>query len=694
MKRPVAICGAVLLLACELCGQRAQLGVRGRVREPGRGTPREPIRRLPRRMPADATGTLVTSPLDQYVREQLARQQIQPLSRDRIRPLVRPVPGVPLDDTPDLDTDPLPRKVDIASVLAGFAPAFVIPGTEPAEPVPTRWRIGFPAWQRYANKNLDTVYTPSSRWDPFNVNVVKGDLPLFGEKNFFNFTGSSETVVDTRRIPTPSVQSAARPGDYGFFGHGEQIFLRQSFRFSFDLFQGAAGFRPVDAEFRVTPEVNINYLATRENGIVRADVREGTRRTDTTVGFQEAFIEKRLFTNSTASFRRKRDSDDRGSAYFDFTSVRTGIQRFTSDFRGFIFSDEQPGARLFGTFKNNVFQYNLAYFYMLEKDTNSGLNRWRRRNQSVYAANLYWQDALGILGYNLNFSALYNNDQPSFHIDKNGFLVRPALIGRPRLHKIRAGYAGISGDGHIGRYNISHAFYHAFGRDEYHPLPALNNAQHLSAQLAALEIAYERDWLIYKASAFFTSGDRDLNDGRATGFDAIVPNQQFAGGGFLGNPALADRGLINNVFAGGGTNFLNRQPIPLTGTGLFLFGINSLIPSMRSSLFQGQANFINPGILLGNIGVDAKITPKLRSMVNVNYARFHRTEPLQAALFQSNIQKSIGVDAGFGLQYRPRASENILFTGGVGTLFPGAGFKKLYTGQTLFSGFVQMRFLF
>jgi hypothetical protein len=694
MNRPLAICGAVLLLVCEVYGQRARLPIRGRVREPGRGISREPIRRLPRRMPVDTTAVPATSPLDQYIREQLARQQVPPLSSDRIRPLVRPVPNVPLDYKPDPDTDPLPRRVDIAAVLAGFAPAFVVPKTEPAEPVPTRWRIGFPAWQRYANRNLDTVYTPSRRWDPFNVNVVKGDLPLFGEKNFFNFTGSSETVVDTRRIPTSSVQSAARPGDFGFFGHGEQIFLRQSFRFSFDLFQGAAGFRPVDAEFRVTPEVNINYLATRENGIVRADVREGPRRTDTTIGFQEAFIEKRLFTNSTAAFRRKRDSDDRGSAYFDFTSVRTGIQRFTSDFRGFIFSDEQPGLRLFGTFKNNVFQYNLAYFYVLEKDTNSGLNRWRRRNQSVYAANLYWQDALRIAGYNLNFSALYNNDQPSFHIDKNGFLVRPALLGRPRLHKVRAGYAGISGEGHIGRYNISHAFYHAFGRDDYHPLPALNNAQHLSAQLAALEIAYERDWLIYKASAFFASGDRDLNDGRATGFDAIVPNQQFAGGGFLGNPALADRGLINNVFEGGGTNFLNRQPIPLTSTGVFLFGINSLIPSMRSSLFQGQANFINPGILLGNVGVDAKLTPKLRSTVNINYARFHRTEPLQVVLFQNNIQKSIGVDAGFGLQYRPRASENILFTGGVGTLFPGAGFKKLYTGQTLFSGFLQMRFLF
>ena len=144
----------------------------------------------------------------------------------------------------------------------------------------------------------------------------------------------------------------------------------------------------------------------------------------------------------------------------------------------------------------------------------------------------------------------------------------PRCSGRPRAHKVRAAYAGISGDGHIGGYNISHAFYHAFGRDDFHPVPAISNAQHLSAQLAALEMAYERDWMIYKASAFFTSGRPRSERWPRHGFDAIVPNQQFAGGGFLGNAALADRGLINNVFEGGGTNFLNRQPVPLTGTGL------------------------------------------------------------------------------------------------------------------------------
>ncbi|MGH9658125.1 MAG: hypothetical protein ACRD96_06245, partial [Bryobacteraceae bacterium] len=589
-------------------------------------------------------------------------------------------------------TGALPRRLENPGSLAGLLPTFTIPPTQ-AEPasVPNRWRIGFPAWQRYDDTRLDTIYARERWWDPFNRNVVKGDYPIFGRRNFLNFTGSSDTLVDTRRIPIPSPASAANAGDFDFFGRGDQLLLRQSFRLSFDLFRGSAGFRPVDYEVRITPEFNINYAVTRENALVRVDVREGTRRTDTHVGFQEMFVEKRLYTASASALRPRRDLDDRGSAYFDFSSVRFGIQRFTSDFRGFIFSDEQPGARLFGTFGNNVFQYNLAYFNLLEKDTNSGLNRWRQRNQSVYIYNVYWTDFL-TRGWNVNFSLHYNNDQPTFHIDKNGFLVRPAPIGAPRPHKIRAGYAGMASDGHIGRYNFAHAFYYAFGRDDMQPIPA--RPQHIRAFLGAAEVAYERDWAIYKASVFFTSGDGDPTDGVAKGFDAIVPNQQFAGGGFLGNASLADRGLINNAFEGGGTNFLNRQFIPLTGTGVVLFGLNSLMPTMRAGLFQGQANFVNPGVALANVGMDAKITPKLRSTVNVNYLRFIRTQVLEAVLFQGGIQKSIGFDTGFGLQYRPWLSDNFVITGGFGVLVPHKGFDNIYNGRTMISGFANVRLLF
>jgi hypothetical protein len=664
---------AALLLLAVLPGlaQRAQLGRKGRQPERGPAAPVEPLRKLPRKKAA-APAVGPADALIRYIAEQRRLVRERPQAEDRLRPLPRgmaaPIASAPTTAPPHL----LPRA---ATILARVA---ALPTVE-ATAVPNRWKI-FPAapWRRYDDRRLDAVYAASRFWDPYNRNTIKGDYPFSGRRYFFNFTGVSETLAETRRLFVPSVPSSADPGEFEFFGRGEQFAVAQNFRLSFDLFRGSAGFKPVDFELKITPEFNINYVRARENGLTVIDVRRGTTRSDSNISMQELFIEKRLFANQT---------------YFDFTSVRVGIQRFTSDFRGFVFSDEQPGARLFGTFHNNVFQYNLAYFNMLEKDTNSGLNRWRSRRQQVYAANLYWSDFL-TKGYTLNFSLLYNHDQPTFLIDKNGFLVRPAPIGLPLEHKVRAGYAGISGDGHIGRVKVSHAFYEAFGRDDFNPIPADKNPQHINAQLAAFELGYEKDWMEWKASVFYTSGDKNLNDGHANGFDGIVPNQQFAGGGFLGNPSLADRGLINNAFAGGGTNFLNREPVPLTGTGVTLFGPNSLMPAMRAGLFEGQANFVNPGILLFNLAFDAKITPKLRSAVNVNWARFNRTEVLQSVLFQSRIRHTVGLDSGIGIQYRPLLSENLVVTGGLGILAPGRGFKDIYTGRTLFSGFVNLRMVF
>src|SRR5262249_42047080 len=98
--------------------------------------------------------------------------------------------------------------------------------------------------------------------------------------------------------------------------------------------------------------------------------------------------------------------------------------------------------------------------------------------------------------------------------------------------------------------------------------------------------------------------------------------------------------------------------------------------------------------MIFNAGLEAKLTPKLRSQLNVNYLRFHRTAVLEALLFQSAIRHEIGWDYGIGLQYRPLLSENIVITAGFGLLQPGTGFKKIYTPDVLYSSFVQMRLLF
>jgi hypothetical protein len=132
----------------------------------------------------------------------------------------------------------------------------------------------------------------------------------------------------------------------------------------------------------------------------------------------------------------------------------------------------------------------------------------------------------------------------------------------------------------------------------------------------------------------------------------------------------------------------------LTGSGLALTAGDSLLPDLRSSKNEGQANFENPGIFLANLGTDFDITPKLRGFVNVNYLRFQRTEVLEQILFQAPIRHSIGWDSSVGIRYRPPLTENISITAGAAALVPGQGLKDIYTGKVMFSVFTDVRFQF
>ena len=68
---------------------------------------------------------------------------------------------------------------------------------------PDRWEVEMPKWQRYGKKG-EFPYSKSHWYDPFNRNRLKGDYPIFGQRWFFNFTGTSLTGFDARRLPTPS----------------------------------------------------------------------------------------------------------------------------------------------------------------------------------------------------------------------------------------------------------------------------------------------------------------------------------------------------------------------------------------------------------------------------------------------------------------------------------------------------------
>jgi hypothetical protein len=545
-----------------------------------------------------------------------------------------------------------------------------------------RWRIGFPEYDRYGDKGArgrDIPFRKGRWYDPYNQSWLKGDYPIIGNKIFMILSAVSSTAVDLSRTPKPSDVSSARPGSAEFFGKPEALSVNQIFQFTFEVFHGDSTFRPRDWAIKISPTFSLpNYLNARETGVVNIDVRRGTNRTDTQFSLEEAFAEVKL-----------KDVNEN----FDFISVRTGIQPFVSDFRGFLYSDNNLGARIFGAFDNNRYQYNLAYFAQLEKDTNSGLNRFDRRQQNVYIANLFRQDFIR-KGYTIQATAAYNDDRASRKFDRNGFLVRPALIGDVRQHAIKVGYVGFNGDGHLGRLNLTHSYFYAFGRDDRNPIAG--RPVHVSSNMAAVEASMDRDWLRFRGSFFWAQGDKDPTDGQANGFDAIFDDPNFVGGQF---------------------SFWNRNGIRLTQTGVGLVQPNSILPSLRSSKIEGQANFVNPGIFIYNAGVDVEVTQRIKAVFNANYLRFHRTESLEYVLFQPAIRHEIGWDFSLGVAYRPLLINNITLTFGAATLKPGRGFRDIYTNanndcpanlrefctpdnvninpsKPLFSLFGQMKFVF
>jgi hypothetical protein len=507
-----------------------------------------------------------------------------------------------------------------------------------------RWRIGFPEYDRYGDlgaRGRDIPFKKGRWYNPYEQSVLKGDYPIFGNKTFLILSAVSTSLVEQVRTPKPSDVSSARPGSAEFFGKPETFIYNQLFQFTFELFRGDSTFRPRTWAIKISPTFSLpNYVNTHENNVIDIDPRRGTNRTDTQFSLEEAFAEVKL-TDVNENY--------------DFVSFRAGIQPFVSDFRGFIFSDNNLGGRIFGAFDNNRYQFNAAFFSQLEKDTNSGLNRFDKRNQNIYVLNLFRQD-FKAKGFTVQASALFNDDRSNRQFNRNGFQVRPALIGDVREHAVRVGYFGLNTDGHIRRLNLTSSYYFAYGYDTRNQIAGRDTR--IRSNMAAVEASIDKDYLRFKSSFFFAQGDRNPTDRLASGFDAIFDDPNFVGGPF---------------------SFWNRQSIPLTQTGVGLVQANSLLPSLRSSKLEGQANFVNPGIFIYNVGMDAEVTQRLKMVFNLNYLRFHRTESLEYVLFQPRIRHDIGFDYSVGVTYRPLLINNIQLTFGASYLQPGRGFRDIYT---------------
>lgn len=539
-------------------------------------------------------------------------------------------------------TGPLPDEVTQDNPGAVRAPP---PEAFPTDqvPIPDRWRLA------------ETLGIVRERWfDPYNQNTLKGDRPLdpakwpLIEAHDWFFAGSlvSDTVIEPRTFPIPvGVQTTERPGSLDVFGRDASYVVSQTFIAGAALIKGSTAFKPPEIEYRVTLALNLNYANVPERRVLHVEPSKPSHRFDRFLGVQEAFVDYHL-----------RNVSER----YDFDSIRVGIQPFQADFRGFLFNDQQLGVRLFGNRDNNRFQYNLAAFWRLEKDTNSGLNAvlQRPRDDFVFVANAYRQDFL-IPALTSQVTVVYNRNREAdeVEIDDNGFPVRPALLGSLRGRDYDVVYLGYNADGRIGRINLTASAYAALGEDRnslFTDRPA-----DIRAWFAAAELSYDKDWMRFRLSGAYASGDGDPFDDKEGGFDAIFENP---------------------IFAGADTSYWIRQSVPFAGGGraIALSGRNALLNSLRPSKEQGQSNFNNPGLMLVGAGGDFDLTPELRVSTNANRLWFENTATLQALRMEGSIPKDIGWDLSAAAIWRPKATQNLVFRLSGATLLAGDGFRDLF----------------
>ena len=507
-------------------------------------------------------------------------------------------------------------------------------------PVPDRWRI------------VESVGVNENYWDPYNQNTLKGDRPIHDDW-FFVLNLISDTVYEPRRLPTPvSPQTSRSPGQLDVFGGRNQSTFVENFIVGLAYLKGDTTFRPPDHEFRLTVAFNYNYTRVKENRVLNIDPAEGNTRYDTHIGVQELFYDRHL-----------RNVSDR----YDFDSLRVGIQPFSTDFRGFLFQDEQFGVRVFGNRDNNLYQYNLAWFRRLEKDINSGLNDITEalRKDDIFVGNIYKQD-FPVVGFTSQATVVYNRnregDEGQFY-DQNGFLQRPAPLGFSRPHNYDVYYLGLNGDGHFGRVNLTGSYYYATGHDTRSAFGGQRSR--IDAFFAAAEASMDFDWIRVRLSGLYASGDKNPFDDRSQGFDAIFENP---------------------IFAGADTSFWIRQGVPnIGGGGVSLSGRNAVLNSLRTSKEQGQSNFDNPGTTLFGIGADFDVTPQFRVSVNANKLGFANTSVLEVARQLGGIDKDIGWDLSVATIYRPFFTQNVVFRLSGAVLVPGDGFARLYGDDKVYS---------
>jgi hypothetical protein len=127
-----------------------------------------------------------------------------------------------------------------------------------------------------------------------------------------------------------------------------------------------------------------------------------------------------------------------------------------------------------------------------------------------------------------------------------------------------------AGNGHVGRWNVSHAFYQALGHETNNPIAA--QRVDINAQMGALELSIDKDWLRIKGAAFIASGDGDPSDDKAHGSTRSSTSRR--------SPAAVQP--------------VEPPGLRLAQTGTGLKSPVSLLPSLRTNKDEGSRTSSTP----------------------------------------------------------------------------------------------------
>ncbi len=185
-------------------------------------------------------------------------------------------------------------------------------------------------------------------YDPYNQNQLKADKPVRGKDWFLNLLGISDTLIEPRSIPTPAApQSPSETRHERHAGRYRSADRRTDLHRERRLLQGRHDVQTAGLRIQGTLAFNYNRVRHRRNARAdgRPDLRRNARRRLRRCA--GTVLHLGLFQRTPALRFRRRFPHRHPS-------------RSPSDFRGFLFQDNQLGVRFFGTRDSNRWQYNFG----------------------------------------------------------------------------------------------------------------------------------------------------------------------------------------------------------------------------------------------------------------------------------------------------------------------------------------------